>query len=423
MTDILSIVNYAMVFIFGLVLTAAFSGTLKDKKYRIGFAAFYIFIFIIQAIIFFTFGYKIVEMIYPLVTHLPLILFLVFYCRKSWTTSILSLVCAYLLTSPRLWLGSLVSAMFGGNEIAFYITEILVTIPMLILICRYINPSIRAIIAESGKELWLFSTFLIFYYFFTYAISVYSDMLYSGHPAIIEFIDSTIVMCYFIFNVLYYREAQRRTKAENDKRILEINVNQAQVYIDQMKKSQEQIAVYRHDLHHHLQYINAYLEVGDIADSQKYIKSICDGIAATTIIKYCENVSVNMLLSYYVDKAKSVGISCTVRTIVPNNISVPPVDLCVIIANAMENSIHACSAITGAEKPVITVNAYEKNERLFLEITNPYYGEIKMENEMPVTDNNGHGFGTKSIVMTVEKYNGIWSFKTKAGMFLMHVIL
>lgn len=407
----------------GLVLTAVFSGTLKDKKHRIGYAAFYILIFVVQAIIFFTFGDKIVEMVYPLVTHLPLILFLVFYCKKSWATSIIALVCAYLFTSPRHWLGSLISAMFGESQVAFFITEILVTIPLLILICRYIAPSIRSILVEGGKGLWMFSSLLIFYYFFTYAITVYSKVLYSGNPVIIEFIGSTFVMCYFVLNMLYYGQSQSRMKAENDKKILEIKEQQAQVYMDQMKLSHEQVAIYRHDLRHHLQYISAYLESGDITDVQNYIKSICNGIDATTIVKYCENETINMLLSSYVDKAKNAGISCSVKTVVPNDLSVPPVDLCVIIANAMENATNACSVIPSEEQPAISVNAYSKMGKLFLEITNPYSGEIIMENEMPVTNNNGRGVGTKSIVMTVEKLGGIWSFKAKDGMFVMQVVL
>ena len=111
------------------------------------------------------------------------------------------------------------------------------------------------------------------------------------------------------------------------------------------------------------------------------------------------------------------------KTVVPNDLSVPPVDLCVIIANEMENATHTCLVIPSAEKPIIKVNAYTKMGRLFLEITNPYYGEVKMENEIPVTNNNGHGVGTKSIVMTVEKFGGIWSFKAKDGIFVIQVVL
>ena len=169
--------------------------------------------------------------------------------------------------------------------------------------------------------------------------------------------------------------------------------------------------------------VYAYLESGDIKNAQKYIKSIGDGIATTRIVKYCENETVNMLLSSYVDKAKNAGINCDIKTVVPNDLSIPPVDLCVIIANAVENATNACLAIGGFEQPTITINAYTKRGKLFLEITNPYDGEIKMENEIPVTDNNGHGVGTKSIVMTVEKYGGIWSFEAKNGIFVLHIVL
>ncbi len=423
MMELLSVVNYATVFIYGLFLTAAFTNTLKDKKNLTGLIIFYLFIFAVQATIFFIYGKEIVEKTYPLVTHLPLILFLVFYCKKTFSTAVIAVVCAYLFTAPRHWLGSLVSVMFNNSIPVLLLTKILVTIPLLFLINRYVVPTVRAILKEGGKGPWFFSALLIYYYFFSYATTVYSNLLYSGNTAVIESIASAFVITYFVFNVLYFREAQRRTKAENETKILELKAQQAQVYFDQIKQSKEQIALYRHDLRHHLQSINAYLESGDVPVAQNYIKSICDGVDATIIVDYCENETVNLLLSYYVEKAKNAGIDCVVKAIVPNDISVPSIDLCVIIANAMENATNACLAIPNTKQPIITVNAYTKKERLFLEITNPYYGEIKMENEIPVTDTVGHGVGTKSIVMTAEKYGGIWSFEAKDGKFFMHVVL
>ena len=130
-----------------------------------------------------------------------------------------------------------------------------------------------------------------------------------------------------------------------------------------------------------------------------------------------------MLLSHYIEKAESEGIFCDVKAAVPSGITVLPVDLCVILANSLENAIHACSDVPDKARRIILINAHTKNDLLFLEITNPFHREIKIVNNLPVTEKKGHGFGTKSIVMTTEKYNGLWSFETKDSMFYMRVVL
>lgn len=424
MTDILSIINFAMVFIYGLVLTAAFSGTLYNRRYRNGLMIFYLLIFIVQITLFFMFGPKVVEMIYPLVTHLPLLLFLVYFCKKTWSTAIISLVSAYLMTSPRHWIGSVGAALFGGSIDAFYLTQILLTIPMLFLLVRFVAPFLRSVLIESGRGPWLFSAFLIMYYFSTYAMTVYSDAMYSGDPAVVEFVNSSIVIYYFAFILLYYREVQSRTRAENDLKILEIKSQQAKVYIEQIKQSHKQVAVFRHDLRHHLECIKAYLGDNKTQEALEYMQSIIKGIESTVITEYCANETVNMLLSSYVEKARVSGITCKVEAAaVQNDLSIPPVDLCVIIANAMENAIYACSSLPDAGKSYITINAHSKNDLFFFEIMNPYHGEIRFEDGIPVTDAIEHGVGTRSIVMATEKHNGLWSFNAENGKFTMRVAL
>lgn len=333
------------------------------------------------------------------------------------------MVCAYLFTLPRHWIGALASISFNESVFVFYITEILITFPLLYFIYRYIAPAIAAIFEEDSKKKWYIVTVLIFYYFFITLLAVYSNLIFSGNRLIIGFVASTFIISFFIFSSLYYRESQNRTHAENDRNLLEIMINQAHIMIDQMKQSQEQVIVYRHDLRHHLAHINTHLERNDISSAKDYIVSISKGIDTTSFATYCENQTVNILLSYYVNVAEKLGISCEVHTHIPEFISIPPVDLCVIIANAMENATRACSMVTHLSKPIIVIKASTQNDKLFLEISNPYEGDVIIDGEMPVTSGDRIGIGTKSIVMAVEKYQGLWEFKTLDQVFYMHVVL
>ena len=79
------------------------------------FICFFIIGFTIQIVLFYTVGQDVLYKLYPLITHVPLSLILVLYLKKSWLTAFVSLICAYLFTLPRHWLGSLFSIILGES--------------------------------------------------------------------------------------------------------------------------------------------------------------------------------------------------------------------------------------------------------------------------------------------------------------------
>lgn len=49
-----------------------------------------------------------------------------------------------------------------------------------------------------------------------------------------------------------------------------------------------------------------------------------------------------MILSFYVTKAKSAEIDMSINAVIPISIHVATNDLCVVLANGIENAILAC---------------------------------------------------------------------------------
>jgi hypothetical protein len=64
-----------------------------------------------------------------------------------------------------------------------------------------------------------------------------------------------------------------------------------------------------------------------------------------------------------------------------------------------------------------------KNDKLFIQITNSYEGALEFIDDMPVTTKENHGLGTKSIAAVAQKYNGLYSFSADDTMFQSVVIL
>jgi sensor histidine kinase regulating citrate/malate metabolism len=84
----------------------------------------------------------------------------------------------------------------------------------------------------------------------------------------------------------------------------------------------------------------------------------------------------------------------------------------------LENAINACENIPDSNKRFIKLRLYSKNNKLCIEVRNTYQTEPVFKDGMPVSDIQGHGFGTKSMAYIIEKYNGICKFSAENGFFI-----
>lgn len=90
------------------------------------------------------------------------------------------------------------SLLFDGSPVVANLVSICVTIPLLYLVIRYIAPYIIRLHYENKKTLLLFFLLPLSYYILEYTLTVYTDLLYTGGPVIIDFMDSFLVLFFFI---------------------------------------------------------------------------------------------------------------------------------------------------------------------------------------------------------------------------------
>ncbi len=102
-----------------------------------------------------------------------------------------------------------------------------------------------------------------------------------------------------------------------------------------------------------------------------------------------------------------------------------PIDLYTMIANILDNAIEANLHIAEREKRSIHLSVHERKGFIILQAENPYDGEIQMKDGMPLTskeDKAHHGFGSRSIAWTAEKYGGILRLRPENGMYVLRII-
>jgi sensor histidine kinase regulating citrate/malate metabolism len=130
-----------------------------------------------------------------------------------------------------------------------------------------------------------------------------------------------------------------------------------------------------------------------------------------------------LILSSYIAKAKKEEIIVETQIDLSEKTAILDMDLCVIFANALENAVNACKRMPNTIDRTIKIVCKTKSNKPFIQITNSYEGKVTFVDDMPVSTEENHGLGTKSIAAVAQKYGGVYSFEGKNGVFQVSVIL
>ena len=425
---LISLLNDAVVSVFGGLLSASFCGALNTRRNCRIFWLGMMLMLIPQGAVYLLWSEKIRTQIYPLILHLPLLILLCSLTRKRlWP--VISILSAYLFCQIRRWLALLAVAVLPGEELTQKLAELAFTLPLLLILLRFAGPAIRQLMEHPIKNQCQFGLIPAIYYVFDYLTRIYTDLLSNGSPVVVEFMPTVCCGAYLAFLLYNSAEERRRSLLQQMQDNLQIQMTQATRIISDLRESQTVTVQHRHDLRHHLQYLLSCIENGQTERAKDYISGICAELDAQQVRSYCENEAVNLILSAFVKRAERAGIKIDIRGALPAIISVSDNDLCVILSNALENALHACMLMEdkgeGELRCVISVEFrfHAQTGRVFLQIINPCREEVRFEKGIPVPSQPGHGIGVQSIRALVARYGGDCQFLLENGRFILRLFV
>ena len=301
--------------------------------------------------------------------------------------------------------------------VAFWLF-IATTAVMFPIAARFIGTVVRDFIREIEPKNMkkdflcvLFASFLYFILMFSY--TSLSDVGFLSHwwtlgPA---FLFALLVLAIFYWSL--FRSSLRLQKEGEYRQQLEIQKVQYQKIIQDM----ENVRRMRHDMRHHLLGLYTMAEQEDSPLIRKYLSDVIEQTNKTEIEWFCENITVNGLLQYYIGQAREAGISCDV-TASCEDLPAAPEDLTVILGNALENAVASCRKSQGKR---LSVKIGTVSGSLAVLIDNSC-DSVKLSARYRSDDSffpaeafgslkpNG-GYGLKSISVTAQKYGGDADFK------------
>ncbi len=422
MAQIIEIANYALLLVYGSVIAFNFAGYEKTAKNRKAIALLVLLILSLQLAFYFSVGLLTTARLYPLITHLPSVLFIEWYLKKPRSIAIVSVLTAYLCCQPPNWLG-LAMNYFWDSPFAFPISDSIGIVIMFFLLRRFVASPVNQVMSYSKRSLYLFGSFPLCYYLFDYSTTIYTGYLYTGAKIVVEFFPSVLSMFYIVFIIVYSVEMQRRNKLELDNAMLAAQSERAKNEIFSLQQVQKQTAIYRHDMRHHLSLLYGFLESGETDAAMEYIRQTQADIDGIVPVRYCENNTVNLILSAFAAKAEQKGVDLSIDAALPDTLPFPDTELCTLLSNGLENAIAAAEKEPESMPRSVRLNCRSHKGNLLILIENSFSGNVEMKNGIPQAREEGHGYGTKSITMLAEKYNGYYSFTTKDGLFILKVVL
>lgn len=418
---ILSLLNFTAVTVFGMVLSMAFCDILWTRRKRLAMAGSMAAILMLQGAVYFWGGVSLAARLYPLAAHLPLALTLC-ALQKNCLWPFISVLAAYLCCQLRRFMALLAVAVFPGGSALQHLVELSVTLPLLLILLRFIAPSVRAVSRHPASVQCQFGLVPALYYGFDYFTRIYTGLLSAGNVAALEFMPFVCSMAYLIFVFHISAGEQMRSQLEETQKCLNLQVEQAVREIEALRESQRKTSIYRHDLRHHMLFLSSCIENGKYGQAQEYIREICSEIEGNRVTVFCQNEVANLIFSSFAARAGKLGVTFQVRAGISRNIPVSESDLCVLLCNALENALHACQKQKekGASG-TIQVLMCEKKGQVILQVVNSCGEDLMFDHGIPVTGEAGHGLGVRSICAIAERYGGIYDFSVKDGRFILRV--
>lgn len=396
---------------------------IKNKKALYLLGVYATVVLICDGYVLLNFGYITFMKLYPLLIHLPVFLAFLLISKFNAIKVLFVHFTVDAITTSFSLIGLIIASFFGFNRVILNAVCYILYLPTGFIIYRYLRPSFHYMLRNTDKGWYGFCAIpliysaIIFFSWYNLGTTISKPLIVCAGLAFL------LTLAAYILIFRLFKQTREQLTLQNEHNLLITQVEAAQVHVESLQESQGKTIIYRHDMRHHLHLIRAYLADTNQTAAQKYITEVEESIEDAAIEAYCSNYSINLILSSYIAKARNEKIAVETRIDLPEKNAVADMDLCVIFANAIENAVNACKLIPSAMDKNIKIICKRKNDKLFIQISNTFEGNVAFVNDMPVSMEENHGLGTKSIAAMAAKYNGVYSFTAEDGVFKTSIFL
>lgn len=205
---------------------------------------------------------------------------------------------------------------------------------------------------------------------------------------------------------------------------LEKQIQSQYSYYQKLEKVTKETRAIKHDMKNHLIVMKGLAEKGDIKVLNEYLENIQSMMDSVSVVIHTGNSIVDSIVNEKLEIAQSKNIEMKLDISLQEELGVAAIDLCVMVANSLDNAIEACDKIPEGGKKCITVYGRFQRGYLSFIITNTVAKNVYISNNSVITDKNdklNHGYGLQNIKNTVKRNHGKVKIECEDEVFSIYI--
>lgn len=205
---------------------------------------------------------------------------------------------------------------------------------------------------------------------------------------------------------------------------LETQIKSQYAYYQKLEQVTKETRAIKHDMKNHIIVMKGMAEKGDMKSVCQYLDNIQSAMDNVSVIIHTGNSIVDSIVNEKSEIATSKNIDMKVNIALQEDIAIPPMDLCVMVANTLDNAIEACEKIPPEKERSISI--YGRRERGYVSfiISNTVVKDVYISHNAIITDKVdklNHGYGLQNIRNSVKRNNGKLHIECKDLIFTLYI--
>lgn len=420
--------KFAIPSIFCFLFRSFGLGYKNRSRLILGFFVYASYISIILPTLIMVMGYEQFTHVVSLVLTIGALAALIVSSDPPSKTILLILICAQMNTVVSVLL-NMVRDLLGLSYLTLDILMLLVCSVTYLIALRYWVKPLRYIVDNMYHRLTAAMPIPMITTIIIYLIPVYPERNFVVHPMYCTVLMLAVELTFFLYIYMFYRSMQQISTLSAQKLNTDI-LQLATVSVAERQRLMDEAVYQQSIVTHDCRHFNCMvLELLEQDRSEEAIAFLRQQIQPKLSYhkNYCDNIAVNAAVSYYATLAEEKGITTNIKLQIPNKLAFDSLEFAMAISNLMENAIHGCQALSArVEKQIYFSCRFSCRQvgRLAMEITNPCTADtILNENGSPVSRQEGHGIGTKSVLAFATKYDGELFYHIENNIFSVRMIL
>lgn len=315
-------------------------------------------------------------------------IFCIWIGRDRLYLSLYKLTLAFYLLTVTVFLGIDLSRLwFGGSICADIMIRVVLMAVIVFLLVTKIRKKFLDGVDYLREEMDWFSAVTLLLSVLTASMVAFwpgshdFSMLHIGRVAILLFMTGLIQ--YMVFHLYLHRGKERRYRTEHE--LIEMNGQLIRHQLELMNQSKEE------------------------GSEEKRGK------------RFCENETMDRLLSAYKSLAEKERIQVDMYVRTATNFAMREIDLAAVLVCTFENAIRGCIE-SNSSKPQIYLSVIQKGKKIVILCRNTCASNIKMKDGMP-EHGIGEWAGSSGVMKVLSFYHGEADFSVENGMFTVRILL